>query len=181
MGLASERWEPVDLSLVTGALVARRLVHVVQGQIGVTADKDVAFTALIGSCVVVCLFDPVAKLGGMAHFLFPGGEGDRADETRFGHQAIAGLIAQITALGGDTDRLRAWVYGGAKLHDGRGDIGKRNADFAIEFLGQRSILVAARELGGGRVRRIRFSPTDGIADQLLLSLSDDPIPVDALV
>ncbi|WP_022702838.1 chemotaxis protein CheD [Pseudorhodobacter ferrugineus] len=159
----------MGLSLAMGAAVGRRTVHVVQGQIGVTGDVRIVFTAIIGSCVVVCLFDPVARVGGMAHFLFPGGEAKRLDETRFGPQAIAGLMSGIVAQGGDVARFRACLFGGAKVHDGRRDMGKRNADFAQRYLAEQGVLVVQSGLGGSLMRRIRFSPTDGHCDEVFLS------------
>lgn len=160
----------MDFSMAAAPAFGRRTVHVVQGQIGVTTEQKVVFTAIIGSCVVVCLFDPVARVGGVAHFLFPGGGGDRPEETRFGPQAISALISQIVARGGDAAQMRACVFGGAKLHDGRRDIGKRNADFAERFLKGQGVLVVQSGLGGQGVRRITFSPTDGACEEVFLNV-----------
>ena len=159
----------MDKSGGTGTALGDRPTHVVQGQIGVSAEEGVVFTAIIGSCVVVCLYDPVARVGGMAHILFPGGEAYGQNETRFGHPALSELITQISALGGAVERLQAKVFGGAKLHDGSRDIGKRNADFAIGYLAQRGILLTQRCVGGDRVRRVCFSTIDGICEQVFLS------------
>lgn len=163
----------MDMSGISGTALGGRTTHVVQGQIGVSAQDNVVFTAVIGSCVVVCLYDPVARVGGMAHILFPGGEAYGPDETRFGHPAMSELITQISALGGAVGRLQAKVFGGAKLHDGRRDIGRRNADFAIGFMAQRGILLAERCVGGDRVRRVRFSTSDGMCEQVFLSEGEE--------
>lgn len=146
----------------------QRILHIVQGQIGATSDPDVVYTAIIGAGVVVCLWDPAAKRGGAAHFLFPEGEIYGPKETRFGHQAIVTLIGQIVGLGGDATRLEARLFGGAKMHDGRRDIGKRNADFVMTCLARKNIPIVARGLGGGQVRRIRFCPTTGEATEQIL-------------
>lgn len=161
----------MDLAVATGGA---RTLHVVQGQIGVTRDEDVIFTAIIGSCVVVCLSDPDAGVGGMAHFLFPSGGADCPKEIRFGPQAITALIQQIVDQGGEKARLRACVYGGAKLHHGRRDIGKRNADFAQWFLAEQGVCVAVSGLGGNCVRRIIFSPSLGTCKEVFISFDDPP-------
>lgn len=145
----TERMGRMDVSLSAGAECGRQIVHVVQGQIAVADDPGLVYTAIIGSCVVVCLHDPVANLGGMAHYLFPDGHSYGPKETRFGHHAITGLIQQIVDRGGDAKRLRASLYGGAKMHHGRRDIGRRNADFAIRFLAQHAIRDRVHGLGGG--------------------------------
>lgn len=159
----------MDLPLKAGGGLAHRVVHIVQGQIAVTDEPDIIYTAIIGSCVVVCLYDPISKRGGMAHFLFPDGEAYGASETRFGHQALTELITQIVGPGEDTKQLQASLYGGAKVHDGRRDIGKRNAEFATRFLGQQSIRVVGHGLFGDRVRRVNFSPFRGTFVETFLS------------
>ena len=99
---------------------------------------------------------------------FRGGGAYGQDETRFGQPAISKLISQISELGGAVERLQAKVFGGAKLHDGRRDIGKRNTDFALGYLAQKGILVTERGLGGDQVRRARFSTRDGICEQVFI-------------
>ena len=46
-----------------------RRVSIVQGENAVVAEPDVVVSTLLGSCVAACLYDPVAKVGGMNHFL----------------------------------------------------------------------------------------------------------------
>jgi|GEM_PF-1807378 len=162
----------MDMSVITGLALGCRAIHVVPGQIGASAQDGLVFKAIIGSCVVVCLHDPVALVGGMAHILFPGGGAYGHDETRFAHPAISKLMTQISELGGAVDRVQAKVFGGAKLHDGRSDIGKRNADFVLGFMAQQGVLVTERGLGGDRVRRVRFSIGDGMCEQVFITSPD---------
>ncbi|WP_050524915.1 chemotaxis protein CheD [Pseudorhodobacter wandonensis] len=138
-----------------------RVLHVVQGQVAVSADPNVTFTTILGACVAVCLFDPEKRLGGVAHFLFPDGEMHAPHEQRFCNQAISDLMARVEEMGGNLNRLQASLFGGAKSHDGRRNIGKRNADSALRFLVSHDLAVVKRALGGEQVRRIRFSPTTG--------------------
>ena len=46
-----------------------RRIPIVQGEHKVVAVPDVMITTVLGSCVAVCLQDPVARIGGMNHFL----------------------------------------------------------------------------------------------------------------
>jgi chemotaxis protein CheD len=148
---------------------ARWLRHVVPGKVGVSGQPDMVFTAVLGPSVVVCIYDPVAKVGGMAHFIFPGGEEYDPHETRFGGQALAVLISELIELGACVTRLEALLYGGAKLHDGRRDIGKRNIEFALSFLAREEIAVVGHGFGGDQVRRVRFSLMTGEAEEVFLS------------
>lgn len=156
---------------------APRVLHVVPGQVAVSADPDVTFTTILGASVAVCLYDPVEKLGGMAHFLFPDGEAYSSEERRFCNQAISSLIAQIEERDGNIRRLKASLFGGAKSHDGRRDIGKRNADSAVGFLARQNLSVVKQGLGGDQVRRIRFSPSTGACTERSMS---DGLPHEAL-
>lgn len=134
-----------------------RLLHVVQGTVGVTDDPGLTYCALLGASVVVCLCDPVARLGGMAHFEFPG-DGDGA---RFAAPALQMLMQQLQTRGGRLDRAEAKLFGGAKIHDGAGDMGKRTTDFALPALQDRGVTVVGADIGADAVRRVKYIPTLG--------------------
>ena len=83
---------------------------------GVFASREPAVvTTLLGSCIAACLFDPVAGVGGMNHFLLPGTVGQTEGCTRYGVHAMELLINDIMKLGGDRRRLKAKVFGGAQV------------------------------------------------------------------
>src|SRR3546814_6616150 len=48
---------------------AERRITVTQGTTQVTTDPNVVLTTVLGSCVAACLFDGMAGVGGMNHFL----------------------------------------------------------------------------------------------------------------
>lgn len=154
-----------------------RVLHVVQGRVAVSMDPRVMFTTVLGACVAVCLFDPQTKLGGMAHFMFPDGEDYALDETRFCQQAVTSLIAQVRELGGHTNRLHASLFGAANSRHGRRDIGRRNSDSALALIQLQGLPVVMQCLGGGQVRRVRFSPTTGVCVERSIS---DGLPHEAL-
>jgi len=107
-----------------------RRVHVVQGEHYVTDDPDVVLTTILGSCVAVCLWDPVRAVGGMNHFLlrhrleaklFGGartmqGLGDiGATNARFaeGFLKREGIAITGGSLGGETGRrIQFWPVTG---------------------------------------------------------------------
>ena len=49
---------------------ARRTVYLHPGQVFVSPDPT-EVTTILGSCVAVCVFDPVLRLGGTNHYLLP--------------------------------------------------------------------------------------------------------------
>ncbi|GAA4486170.1 chemotaxis protein CheD [Gluconacetobacter asukensis] len=142
---------------------------VVQGEVIVSNNPSALLVTLLGSCISVCMFDPVTEVGGMNHFLLPGG-GERHDGTamRFGVNAMEKLINGILKAGGKRDRLRCKAFGGAAIVPSLGRIGQENSIFVLQYLADEGIPCIAQSLGGTQARRVRFWPTSGKAQQNLI-------------
>jgi len=146
----------------------RHLVHVVQGSHHVTGDHGVVLSTILGSCVAACVWDPVARVGGMNHFLLPEAPDNGAGDRRYGVQAMELLINGLLQLGARRERLEAKVFGGARMTVGFSDIGAKNAEFVRRFLRDEEIRLVAESLGGDQARRLHFTPTTGRASQHLV-------------
>ena len=170
------------------AAVREHTMHVVQGEYRVIRDPRVVLTTILGSCVATCIWDEVAGVGGMNHFLLPGDDGASSDQVKYGVNAMELLINGLLKEGALRSRLRGKLFGGAHVVQGLGDIGAKNGAFAQRFLALESIPCVAQSLGGDRARRVRFWPTTGRASQLLLEATQakellaerqlQPAPVD---
>jgi chemotaxis protein CheD len=153
----------------------RKVIHVIQGEQAVADDETVILTTVLGSCVSACLYDPARRIGGMNHFLLP--DAPERHDLRFASSAMEALRDALLARGAERSRLRAKLFGGARMLAGLPDIGSRNAASALEFLEGEGIPCSARSLGGTRGRRIRFWPTTGRAQQIILDANDGaPLP-----
>ena len=143
-------------------------IHVAQGEHAVCDRADTMITTILGSCVSVCLHDPDRRIGGMNHILLP--ESLEGDPTRaaVGINAMELLINALIRQGAERSRLRAKLFGGARMIAGLSDIGARNARFAQEFLQREAIACQSSSLGGTQGRRVQFWPESGRARQLLL-------------
>ncbi len=150
----------------------RRVVHVVQGEHAVSSDPDVALATVLGSCVAACLFDPVRRVGGMNHFLLP--EGKDPGDVRHAYAAMERLVNNLLKSGATRNELRAKIFGGARIVPGLPDIGGRNGEAALRFLENEGIPCLVSHLGGNRARRIRFWPTTGKVEMLLLDGLEPP-------
>lgn len=145
-------------------------LNVIQGEHAVSSKPTDCLTTILGSCVATCLYDPVAKLGGMNHFLLPGGgQADSYDANSYGLNAMEILINGLLKKGAKRNRFEAKIFGGARIIDGLTDIGQKNAEFAAEFLAFEGIACVSKSLGGTMARRIRFWPTDGRVQMKLLA------------
>ena len=152
-----------------GAAGTERRVHVVQGEFHVTDDPGVVLTTILGSCVAACLRDPLARVGGMNHFLLPGCGGEAGGDTvRHGVHAMELLVNGLLRKGARRERLEAKLFGGARMLEGLTDIGTQNAEFAEYFLQRERIAFAGGSLGGDRGRRVQFWPASGRARQMTI-------------
>lgn len=142
-----------------------KTVNVVQGEFKFSSDADTVLTTVLGSCVASCLYDPVAKLGGMNHFLLANGGENDSSQLKYGLNAMEMLINQLLKSGASRGNLEAKLFGGAAITEAFAKIGKSNADFALEFLDNEKIPCVSHSLGGNNARRIRFFPTTGLAQQ----------------
>lgn len=143
-----------------------RRVHVGQGEHVVTGDASVMLTTVLGSCVAMCLRDPVIGLGGMNHFLLPEGAGTGANAARrYGAYSMEVLINDCLKMGARRERLEAKLFGGGRMFDTLRDVGGANADFAEQFLRDEGIPLVGGSLRGAGGRRVQYWPTTGRALQ----------------
>jgi len=146
-----------------------RLIHVIQGEFAIVDDPNAILTTLLGSCVAVCMRDPVAGIGGMNHFLLPGDASSGSDSVKYGVNAMELLVNGILKKGGLRSRLEAKLFGGAHVVRGVGMIGQQNAEFAEQFLEAEGIRSLGGSLGGEKARRIRYWPASGRVRQIFLA------------
>ncbi len=142
---------------------AERRVNIIQGEYFVSDEDDVVVSTLLGSCVAACLHDPLARVGGINHFLLPGDRGSASE--RVGVHLMELLVNGLLKNGASRDRLEAKLFGGAKSFAGLNDIGAENARFARQFLEREGIPILAASTGGAVGRRIQFWPASGRARQ----------------
>ena len=93
-------------------------------------------TTVLGSCVAVCLYDPVKKTGGMNHYMLPLWNGQGLATPKFGNIALEKLTERMTILGSIQTNLKAKVFGGADVlnhHNPVNSIGSRNIEVAAEL------------------------------------------------
>jgi chemotaxis protein CheD len=138
-------------------------VYLHPGELTVAAEP-VLMTAILGSCVAVCLYDPIARVGGLNHFLLPRAPAGAAS-ARFGDVAVPWLIRAMADLGADVRRLRARVFGGAcaleVYRDTPGHVGRQNVQAALACLDAARVPVESFHIGGNRARRVFFHAHSG--------------------
>lgn len=156
---------------MTAAHLAEKRVHIIQGEFYVTDNPSIMVTTILGSCIAACIRDPLARVGGINHFLLPGDlNRDKASEAeRVGVHLMEMLVNGLLKAGARRDRLEAKLFGGARTVKAHTDIGKNNADFAQRFLKAEGIAYVGGSTGGAQGRRIQYWPVSGRARQILLA------------
>ena len=148
---------------------ADRTITVVQGECRISDRPGDVLSAVLGSCVAVCLYDPTRRIGGMNHFLLPFGRETGSERPlRYGLFAMESLINDLMKIGARKSRLEAKIFGGARISADLRDIGQANAVFAKEFLATEGIACVAESLGGTQARRVTFRATTGQARLLIV-------------
>lgn len=147
-------------------MIERPEVTIHIGQVYATREPTVIKT-ILGSCIAVCLLDPVTHVGGMNHFMLPApgsASEDRVDGSQFGIHAMDLLIGAIQKAGGERRSLLAKLFGGAQVlrlgGNGR-SVPEQNIDFVEGFMRTEGITVVSRDLGGYLPRRIHFHTETG--------------------
>lgn len=134
---------------------------------GWAVENDRPISTLLGSCVSVCLYDPVLRFGGMNHFLLPSKTGFNKDDTDVilnGDYSMEVLVNAMLNKGAKKVRLQAKAFGGGNIVTSiRMAIGERNAEFAHEWLGREGIPLVASDFNGPWSRKIVFVPATGEA------------------
>lgn len=138
-------------------------VYVHPGQLTV-AIRPCTITAIVGSCVAVSVFDPVARIGGLNHFLLPQSS-ERSDSLRFGDVAVPRLIAAMVEYGAVQHRLEAKVVGGASVleryRDHPTQVGRQNVHAARKALLAAGIPVVMQDVEGNRGRFVTLQAHTG--------------------
>ncbi|MGC9417851.1 MAG: chemotaxis protein CheD [Rhodovulum sp.] len=151
-----------------------RIEPVIQGEYRVSRDPEIVLSTVLGSCVSACIFDPVARVGGMNHFLLPGQEGSNTSELKYGAMAMELLINDLLKHGALRSQMRAKLFGGARVSASFSDIGEKNVIFARSYLQREGFQVVAESLGGQQARRLHFRPSTGAARLVMLPPTEAP-------
>ncbi len=122
--------------------------------------EETIISTLLGSCVAVALHDPVAKVGGLNHYLLPELSPNDVGNPRYGTSAIEMLIEEMLRLGALLGRIQAKVYGGGNVIaiSALGEsIGRRNIEIAERILGNNGIRIIEKNVGGESGRTLKFN------------------------
>ena len=129
--------------------------------------KVTLVTHALGSCIGVAVYDPVARVGGILHYMLPESKMDhkKAKETplMFADTGIPLLFKACYKIGADKKRMIVKVAGGARIMDPSEvfNIGKRNYAALRKIFWRNNVLVDAEDIGGTSNRTMWLSVATG--------------------
>ena len=125
-------------------------------------------TYALGSCVGICLYDPVRKIGALGHILLPTfPQGNQTEKVhRYADTCIPDMVRAMEKLGCLRSRITAKIAGGAKMFhiaddSGFGNIGARNVDAVKTALQNLQVRIVAQDTGLNYGRTVYFYTEDG--------------------
>lgn len=127
------------------------------------SNSPTVVTTILGTCIAICLYDPITKVGGINHFMLPLWKGEGLASPKYGDIAIDRLLQKMYALGAFKGKLQAKVFGGISRAGDSSvfNIGERNTKLAQVYLEQLRIPVMAQHVGGELPRKVLFSTHTG--------------------
>ena len=131
-------------------------------------NPDILTTLGLGSCIGIALWDPVTKIGGLAHVMLPDSTKIRNNSNiaKFADTGIAELVRQMEAMGVPRKRLVAKIAGGARMFEvsgstSVGNIGEKNALASKQKLQELGIPILAEDTGLNYGRTVELNCENG--------------------
>ena len=133
----------------------------------VTVPPNVLITYALGSCVGICIYDHLRRVGGLAHILLPEAfdKTNNKDVWKFADTAIVAMVAVMERKGCLRSHMVAKIAGGANMFTfskGGITIGERNVEVVKKELQKLNIRIVGEDTGANYGRTVEFNPGDGV-------------------
>ncbi len=130
-----------------------RMIKVGMADLNICKSPDVITTLGLGSCIGIAIYDPVTKIGGLAHIMLPDSTQIRNNSNiaKFADTGIQELVNRMIRAGASRSRMVAKIAGGAKMFEvtggAIGNIGDKNALASKKKLKELGIRLIAQDTG----------------------------------
>jgi chemotaxis protein CheD len=153
-------------------------IKVGMADLNVCPSPGILTTLGLGSCVGIVLYDPLKKVGGLAHIMLPDSTQikNNSNVAKFADTGINKLIDDMIKLGANKNRLVAKLAGGAQMFSFKSSndlmrIGDRNVIACQNILNMLRIKVLSTDTGENYGRTIEFYTETG--DLLIKTIGKD--------
>lgn len=130
-------------------------------------SEGMLITYALGSCIGICLHDPVLKMGALIHIMLPlNMEAGRKNTMKYADTGIRETLRQMEEKGAKRIRITAKIAGGAKMFEvsngNMGNIGQRNIESVRLTLKREGIRLLREDVGGNMARTLLFDVSSGL-------------------
>jgi chemotaxis protein CheD len=134
----------------------------------VSSDMEaILVTYSLGSCIGVAIYDSVARVGGLLHYMLPESSLDQKKAGKnpymFADTGIPALFKAAYKLGAKKQRLKVILIGGSQILDQKGffNIGKRNETAARKMFHKNNVIISYKDVGGVVNRTVKIVVNNG--------------------
>lgn len=131
-----------------------KMIKVGMADLNIYKAPDAITTLGLGSCIGIAIYDPVTKIGGLAHIMLPDSTQikNNTNIAKFADTGIEELVKRMIVAGANRRRMVAKIAGGAKMFETNvtssvGNVGERNALASKAKLKQLGIRLVAQDTG----------------------------------
>lgn len=149
-------------------MISSGSIIVGMADLNTTKDNGILVTLGLGSCVGIALYDPVAKVAGLAHSMLPDSKEikNNSNVAKFVDLATIKLTKDMLLMGAKQDRIVAKIAGGAQMFSFGAThqnmrIGDRNVEASEYILRRLGIKVLAKDVGKNFGRTVEIHSENG--------------------
>ena len=129
--------------------------------------ESILVTYSLGSCIGIAIYDKIARVGGLLHYMLPESSLDAGKAQKnpfmFADSGIPVLFKEAYKLGAKKSRMKVIVVGGSQALDQKGffNIGKRNYMAVKKMFWKNNVMINFEEIGGTCNRTIKLDVKSG--------------------
>lgn len=141
----------------------------------VAKSADILVTYALGSCVGICLYDPLRKIGALGHIMLPVAHNEQdaiEKKHRFANTCVPEMINQMINQGCAKRNIVAKIAGGATMfrlvnsqranaNSDLNQIGAKNIVAVKQSLKEHGITLLAEDTGADYARTVFFNTENG--------------------
>ena len=130
-------------------------------------NQGTLITYALGSCIGICLWYPLLKIGALVHIMLPiNMEKNRTSPFKYADTGIRLTLTKMEQMGAKRTRIVAKIAGGAKMFNvpgngSLGNIGQRNIESVHQVLRLEGIRLLKEDVGGSAARTLFFDVATG--------------------
>ncbi|NVK36301.1 MAG: chemotaxis protein CheD [Gammaproteobacteria bacterium] len=154
-------------------------IHIKPGEFYLGPYVDEEIVTVLGSCISVVMWHTEKEHCAMSHFVILNtiNEADKAIG-RYGQRILPHFVRYFDRLKCPHEEINVSVFGGAVSFQASNlnttfQMGRKNSEYALNFLDQEGFAIESIDVGGTRGRKLIYTPMMAQCDlQLLPSLTD---------